>query len=75
MKRSTLRWFDHVERMKNKEFVKVYLSSVEGSSRKERPLGRWKDRVKKYLSKRGVRGISLERAGSTLRGWKMRKLL
>ncbi len=46
-----------------KEFVKkVYLSSVEGSSRRGRPLGRWEDRVKEYMSKREVRGNSLEQA-------------
>ncbi len=41
MKRSTLRWFSHIERMGNEEFVKkVYLSSVEGTNRRERPLVR-----------------------------------
>ncbi len=30
VKRSTLRWFGHIERMENEEF-KVYLSCVEGS--------------------------------------------
>ncbi len=47
MKRSTLRWFGHIERMGNEEFVKkVYSSSVEGTNRRGRPLGRWDDRVK-----------------------------
>ncbi len=32
----------------------MYLSSVEGSSRRGRPLGEWEDRVKEYLSERGV---------------------
>ncbi len=41
VKRSTLRWFGHIERMENKEFFKkVYLSSVEGPNRRERPLER-----------------------------------
>ncbi len=39
---------------------KVYLSNVEGPYRKGRPLRRWKDRVKKYVSERGVRGNWLE---------------
>ncbi len=40
MKRSNLRWFDHVERMDNEEFAKkVYLSSVEGPRRSGRQLG------------------------------------
>ncbi len=42
--------------MENKELVKVYLSSVEGPNRRGRPLGRWKDRVKEYVSGRGVMG-------------------
>ncbi len=61
IKRSTLRWFGHIERMENEEFVKkVYLGSVEGSNRRERPLGRWEDKVKEYVSERGVRGDGLE---------------
>ncbi len=51
VKRSTLRWFGHIERMDNEDFVKkVYQSSVEGPNRKGRPLGRWKDKVKEYVS-------------------------
>ncbi len=42
------------------EFVKVYLSSVEGPNRRGRPLGRWEDWVKEYVSERGVRGNGLE---------------
>ncbi len=57
MKRSTLRWFGHIERIENGEFVKkVFESSVEGPYRRGRPLGRWDDRVKEYVSERGVRG-------------------
>ncbi len=64
VKRSTLRWSGHIERMGNEEFVKVYLSSVEGTNRRRRPLGRWEDRVKEYVSERGVRGNGLEWARS-----------
>ncbi len=46
--------------MENEEFVKVYQSSVEGPNRRGRPLGRWEDRVKEYLSERGARGNGLE---------------
>ncbi len=60
VKRSTLRWFGHIERMGNEEFLKVYLSSAEDTNRRRRPLGRWEDRVKKYVSERGVRGNGLE---------------
>ncbi len=51
-KRSTLRWFGHTERMESEEFVKVYQSSVEGPNRRGRPLGRWEDKVKEYMSER-----------------------
>ncbi len=52
MKRCTLRWFSHIERMENEEFVKkVYRSSAEGTSRWGRPLGRWKDKVKEEREK------------------------
>ncbi len=34
-------------------------SSVEGMNRRGRPLGTWKDRVKEYVSERGVRGNGL----------------
>ncbi len=61
VKRSTLRWFGHIERMGNEEFVKnMYQSSVEGINRIGRPLGRWEDRVKEYVSERGMRGSELE---------------
>ncbi len=60
VKRSTLRWFGHIERMKNEKFVKMYLSSVEGPNRRGRPLGRWEARVKGYMDERGVKGNELE---------------
>ncbi len=57
VKGSTLRWFGHIERMGNEKFVtKVYWSSAEGTNRRGRPLRRWEDRVKEYVSDRGVRG-------------------
>ncbi len=62
MKRSTLRWFGHIEKMENMEFVKMYLSSVEGPCRRGRSFGRWDDRVKESMSERGVRGNGLEQA-------------
>ncbi len=60
MKRSTLKWFGHIERMENEEFIKVYLSSVEGPNRRGRPLGRWEDKLKENVSERGVRRNGLE---------------
>ncbi len=54
--------------------MKVYESEVEGCDRKGRPLGRWKDRVEKYLGERGFHGREvLEQAGEgeveTLMPW------
>ncbi len=46
--------------MGNEEFVKVYLSGVEGPNRRGRPLERWEDRVKEYVGEREVRGNGLE---------------
>ncbi len=60
VKRSTLRWFGHIERMYDEEFVKVHLSSVEGPNRRGKPLGRWEDRVKEYMSEKQVRVSGLE---------------
>ncbi len=60
VKRSTLRWFGHIERMGNEEFVKVYLSSVEGTNKRGRPLVRWEDRVREYVKETGVRGNALD---------------
>ncbi len=60
VKRSTMRWFGHIERMGNEEFVKMYLSSVEGINRRGRPLVRGEDRVKENVNEREVRGNGLE---------------
>ncbi len=41
---------------------KVHVSEIEGPSRRGRPLGRWKDRLKKYMSERGdARGEGLNK--------------
>ncbi len=61
VKRSTLRWFSHIERMENEELVKrVCVPSVEGPNRRGKPLGRWEDKVKEYVSERRVRGNELD---------------
>ncbi len=46
VKENILKWFGHVRGMESDiEFVKkVNLSSVEGSSRRGRPLGRWEEK-------------------------------
>ncbi len=38
----------------------MYLSSVEGPNRRRRPLRRKEDRVKEYISEKGVRENGLE---------------
>ncbi len=38
----------------------VCLSSVEGPNRRGKPLGRWDNKVKKYVGERGVRGNGLK---------------
>ncbi len=54
VKRSSLWQFVHIERMHSGWFVKeVNLSEILGTSSSGRPLGRWKDRVKKYMCERG----------------------
>ncbi len=61
VKRNILRWFGNIKWMENEEFVKkVYLSSVDGPNKRGRPLGRWEDTMKEYVSERGVGGIGLE---------------
>ncbi len=76
MKRNTLRWFGHTERVNSEEFVrKVYVSEIEGPSRRGRPLGGWKDRVKEYRSERGAtRGGGVEhrrREGLDRERWRL----
>ncbi len=78
VKRNTLRWFGHTERMNSEEFVKkVYVSVMKGLSRRGRPLGGCKDRVKEYMSERGAtRGGGLkegEREGNSLQMKKCKK--
>ncbi len=61
MKWSTLTWFGHIERLEKEELVKkLYQSSGEVPNRKGRPLGKWEDKVKEYVSERGVRSNWLE---------------
>ncbi len=41
----------------------MYVSEIEGQSRRAKPLGRWKDRVKEYVCERNAsRGGVLEQA-------------
>ncbi|MCP5003018.1 MAG: hypothetical protein GY941_03575 [Planctomycetes bacterium] len=57
VKRSTLRWFGHVERMQGEEFTKkVYKSEIEGPGVRGRPPVKWSNRVEEYMNERGVGG-------------------
>ena len=60
VKRNTLRWFGYMERKKNEEFVKkVYVSETK-SSRRGKPVVRWKVRKNEYMYERVAnRGIRL----------------
>ena len=50
LEKNTLRWFGHLEKKKIKEFVKkVYVHKIVGPRRRERPVVRWKDKVKEYI--------------------------
>ncbi len=40
--------------MGSEEFGKVCESELEGPNRRERSLGRWKDRLEEYLGERGI---------------------
>ncbi len=48
MKKNTLGWSGHREKIKSEEVVKeVYVSESESES--GRPLGKWRDKVKEYM--------------------------
>lgn len=50
VKRNSLRWFGHITRMKNEDFVKkVYLSETEGLNRRGRPFEGERDSVGEYI--------------------------
>ncbi len=54
LKRNTLKWFGHIERMKSEELMKkVYVSETVDPNSRGRQLGRWKDRIKEYMCNRG----------------------
>lgn len=55
VKRSTLRWFGHMERMNNERLTKrVYMRDVDGRRRRGRPRNRWKDKVREYMKEGGI---------------------
>ena len=55
VKRNTLRWFGHVERMESENLTKrVYMSGVVGGRGRGRPRLRWRDGVERYMREGGV---------------------
>ena len=64
VKRSTLRWFGHMERMDESEITKrVYRSKIDAVGVRGRPPIRWDDRVMEYVNEReGGRFRGLEHA-------------
>ena len=58
VKRNTLRWFGHVERMQGDVCKEVYESGVRGEGVRGRPPVKWINRVDEYLRERGVRGLN-----------------
>ncbi len=55
MKRNTLRWFGHIERMGSEEFVKkVYMSESMTPNSRGKLVGRCRDRVKEYMCEKGA---------------------
>ncbi len=73
VKRNTLKWFGHVERMESKELKKVYEGELEGPNRRGRPLGRWKDRVEEYWGEKGinVRGVEARKECCIRERWRL----
>jgi len=53
VKRNTLRWFGHMERMQESEFTKkVYKSTIDGTGVRGRPPVKWENRVEEYMRER-----------------------
>ncbi len=59
VKRQTLKWFGHMERMEEGKMTRrVYMSEIEGGNVRGQPPVKWRDRVQEYVR---------ERAGGSLR--------
>ncbi len=62
MKRQTLKWFGHMERMEEGK-MRVYMSEIEGENVRGRPAVKWRDRVQEYVRERGEGSLrNLEQA-------------
>ncbi len=53
VKRSTLRWFGHLERMNERELTKrIYRSKTDDGNVRGQPPIKWEDRVMEYVRER-----------------------
>ena len=65
-----LKWFGHMERMSEERLTKkIYVSEVEGTRRRGRPIWMWKDGVKGILSGRGLSMQEGERSARNRVKW------
>ncbi len=64
VKRQTLKWFGHMERMEEGKMTRrVYMSEIEGGNVRGRPPVEWRDRVQEYVRERGEGSLrNLEQA-------------
>ncbi len=67
VKRQTLKWFGHMERMEEGTVTRrVYMSEIEGGNVRGRPPVKWRDRVQEYVRERGegpLRNLEQARRG------------
>ncbi len=54
MKRQTLKWFGHMERMEEGKMTRrEYVSEIEGGKVRVQPPVKWRNRVQEYVRERG----------------------
>ncbi len=77
MKRQTLKWFGHMERMEEGKMTRrVYMSEIEGGNVKGRPSVKRRDRVQVYVTERGEGSLrNLEQAKRECQDREMEALL
>ncbi len=69
VKRSTLRWFGHLERMDERELTKrIYRSITDAGNVRRRPPIKWDDRVMEYVRERGCRSDRTESCKNEVHG-------
>ncbi len=64
VKRQTLKWFGHMERMEESEMMRrVYVGEIEGGNVRGQPPVKWRDSVQEYVRERGKGSLrNLEQA-------------